>query len=231
MKTAALIPAFNAAPTVGEVVTATRQFVPDVVVVDDGSTDETAAAAERAGATVVRHPGNRGKGAALLTGLQHLAERGFERAVTLDADGQHPPDQIPRLLGESDADPEALVLGVRIKDDQPIAPINAFANWLADWATAAVAGRAFPDTQCGFRVYPVGATLALAPQGEHMDFETEVLLLACRAGVPIRNVRTRVLYPPIKERDSHYRVVEDTLRIAWVLLRNVGPWARRVASP
>ena len=215
---AALIPAYNAVRTIGVVVDGTRRFVPDVLVVDDGSGDDTAWAAEQAGAEVIRHPTNRGKGAAIRTGLRHLAERGFERAVALDADGQHPPDEIPKLLAESDDNHDAFVLSVRDKEGQQIAAVRLVANWIADWATSLVAGYPFRDTQCGFRVYPIARTLALGVRGDRMEFETEVLIAAYRARIPVREVATRVYYPPAAERESHYRPVEDTLRIVWVVV-------------
>jgi glycosyltransferase involved in cell wall biosynthesis len=216
--TAAVIPAYNVARTIGAVVAGTRCIVPDVLVIDDGSGDDTARVARQAGAEVIRHPTNKGKGAAIRTGLRHLAERGFERAVALDADGQHLPDEIPKLLAESDGNPDALVLSVRDKEGQPIAALNLVANWIADWATSLVAGCPFRDTQCGFRVYPIGRTLALGLRGDRMEFETEVLIAARRAGIPVREVATRVYYPPAAERESHYRPLEDTLRIAWVVV-------------
>jgi len=228
-RTAALIPAYNAAATVGAVVAGTRRIVPDVLVVDDGSRDDTRAEAERAGAEVLRHASNLGKGAAMRIGLLHLAARGFERAVALDADGQHPPEEIPKLLAESDANPGALVLSVRDKEGQPIALRNRLANWVADWATSLVAGRSLPDTQCGFRAYPIAATLALGACGERMEFDTEVLISACRARIPMREVVTKVYYPPAAVRQSHYRPVEDTLRIAWVMVKAV--WRRCVSLP
>jgi glycosyltransferase involved in cell wall biosynthesis len=216
---AAVIPAYNAAATIGAIITQTRRLLADVFVIDDGSDDDTASAAERAGAGVVRHPLNRGKGAAIRTALHYLSELGFDRAVTLDADGQHLPDEIPKLLAESDAHPGTLVLSIRDRKGQPIATGKRLANWIADRAISLVTGRTFPDTQCGFRVYPIVATLALGARGERMEFESEVLILACRAGIPIREVLTQVHYPPVRERQSHYRPVEDTLRIAWVLLQ------------
>jgi glycosyltransferase involved in cell wall biosynthesis len=210
---AALIPGYEAAATVGDVVSATRAVVADVVVVDDGSTDATAAVARAAGAGVVRHPANRGKGAAIRTGLRHLDALGFRRAVVLDADGQHLPAEIPKLIAASDETPAALVLGVRDKAEHAIASIRLFANWLADHAISIAAGCPLADTQCGFRIYPITETLALGSRGDAMDFESEILILACRTGVPTREVTVRVCYPPPRERTSHYRPVEDTWRI------------------
>lgn len=215
----ALIPAYNAAGTIAAVVAGTRPLLATVVVVDDGSTDETAAAAARAGAEVLRHAANRGKGAALVTGFHHLAERGIARALTLDADGQHLAEEIPVLLGVSDADPRAIVVGVRRKEGHTIARANRFGNWIADRLLRAVAGRPLPDTQSGFRVYPVEATLALGASGTRFEFETEILLRAARAGMAVTGVPVRVHYPAIAERVSHYRPWRDTLRIVGIVLR------------
>src|SRR5262249_10497942 len=115
-RTAALVPAYNAATTIASVVAGSAAFLSPVFVVDDGSTDHTAARAGAAGARVLRHPVNQGKGAALVTGLRELAAAGIERALTIDADGQHLPDQIPVLLAAADAAPGAIIVGVRRKE-------------------------------------------------------------------------------------------------------------------
>src|SRR5262249_59945856 len=133
-----------------------------------------------AGAEVLRHGVNRGKGAAIVTALQHLARAGVARALTLDADGQHLPAQIAPLLAASDAARDAIVVGVRRKEGHTIARINRFGNWIADGLMRRVAGRPLPDTQSGFRVYPVAATLELGTEGTRYEFETEVLLRAAR---------------------------------------------------
>ena len=216
---AALIPAYQAAATVGAVVTGARALCTRVLVVDDGSAHATGARAAAAGAEVIRHPANAGKGAALRTGLEALAAAGVGRAVTLDADGQHLPDEIPTLLAASDAAPRAIVVGVRRKEGHEIAPANRFGNWIADRLMRLVAGRPLPDTQSGFRVYPVAPTLALGTEGSRFDFETEVLLRAARRGIDLVGVPVHVHYPPAATRVSHYRPWVDTLRIVRTVLR------------
>jgi glycosyltransferase involved in cell wall biosynthesis len=216
---AAVIPAYRAAATIGTVVTGTRAHLARVIVVDDGSGDGTAERAAAAGAEVLRHPANTGKGAAIVTGLRTLAAAGIERVLTLDADGQHLPDQIPALLAASDASPDAIVVGVRRKAGHEIRWINRVGNLIADHLLAAIAGRPLPDTQSGFRVYPTGPTLALGTTGTRYEFETEVLLRAARRGVPVVGVPIDVHYPPVAERVSHYRPGRDTLRIIGSVVR------------
>ena len=128
-----------------------------VVVVDDGSADDTAARAASAGAEVLRHAENRGKGAALVTGLRHLAAAGVERALTLDADGQHLPDRDPRAAGGVGRGAgghrgRRAAQGTFRRSSAP----RASGNWIADRLMRGIAGRPLPDTQSGFRVYPVG---------------------------------------------------------------------------
>ncbi len=190
-----------------------------VLVVDDGSDDETEVYARAAGAQVLRHATNAGKGAAILTGLRELHTAGIGRALTLDADGQHLPGEIPALLAASDAVPAAIVVGVRKKEGKPIARLNRFGNWIADRLMRAIAGRALPDTQSGFRIYPVAATLALGARGTRYDFETEILLRAARRGMPLVGVPVQVYYPPVAERVSHFKPGRDTLRIIRTVVR------------
>jgi glycosyltransferase involved in cell wall biosynthesis len=218
-RVAALIPAYQAAATVGGVVRATRAVVPDVVVVDDGSTDRTGAVAAAAGATVLRQEPNAGKGAALVRGFHHLLDGGFTHAVTLDADGQHFPDEIPRLLAALGGDDRTIVVGERRKEGHDIAPVALFGNWVADGLMTLLAGQALPDTQSGFRVYPLAATLGLGAVGTRYDFETEILFRAARRGIPLVGVPVRVYYPPAAERVSHFDPWLDTLRIIGTVVR------------
>jgi glycosyltransferase involved in cell wall biosynthesis len=218
LRAAAVIPAYQAAATIDDVVRGTRALLPDVLVVDDGSTDATGALASAAGATVLRQEPNAGKGAALVRGFHHWEARGFTHAVTLDADGQHYPDEIPVLLRAAAADPHALVVGVRRKEGQEISTASRFGNWVADTLMEQLAGQALPDTQSGFRVYPLLATLALPTVGRRYDFETEVLFRAARRGIPLVGVPVRVFYPPVAERVSHFDPWRDTLRIIGTVL-------------
>ncbi|MCC6767153.1 MAG: glycosyltransferase family 2 protein [Deltaproteobacteria bacterium] len=214
-----LIPAYDCAATLGAVVADARALGLSILVVDDGSHDETATVAHAAGADVVQHPRNRGKGAALVTGMRALAERGFTHALTMDGDGQHLPREIPTLLDAASADPSAIVIGVRRRGNQEVAGINLFGNRFANLCVRSAAGVPLPDTQSGFRVYPLASTLGLPRQGEHFEYESTSIIFAARARVPIRSVDVDVYYPPVAERRSHYRKVVDTLRI----IRAVAP--------
>jgi glycosyltransferase involved in cell wall biosynthesis len=209
---AALIPALDCAATIADLVRGCRAHVPCVLVVDDGSADATAEEARVAGAEVLSHGENLGKGAALVSGLRYLQARGFSHAVSLDGDGQHFADEIPKLLAESRAHAGALVVGSR-RIESEVAAINRFGNKFANVWVRIATGRDLGDTQCGQRVYPIGATLALEPVGRRFDFETEILIRAVRAGVEVRSVPVRVYYPPPELRNSHYDKLRDTLRI------------------
>jgi glycosyltransferase involved in cell wall biosynthesis len=213
----AIVPAYEAASTVGDVVVGLRQVFParhggDVFVVDDGSRDGTAERARAAGARVLVHPRNRGKGAALRTGLVAAHEAGFDVAVTVDADGQHPPEEAPRLVEATD-DPDALVLGVRDLVAAGAPRANQFGNRASNFWLSLFTRRTLADTQCGYRRYPVAKTLAIAPRDPRFGFEAEIILRAVRAGVPIVEVPVRVLYPQGASRRTHFRNVRDPVRI------------------
>ncbi len=219
IRIAALVPAYQAAATIAAVVQGTAGRVSPVVVVDDGSTDATGDVAHAAGATVLRQEPNAGKGAALARGFRHLAEGGFTHALTLDADGQHLPDEIPLLVEAARTQPDAIVVGVRRKEGHEIRPLARFGNVVADALMQLLAGQALPDTQSGFRVYPLAATLALGSSGMRYDFETEVLFRAARQRMTLVGVPVRVHYPPVAERVSHFRPFVDTLLIIRTIVR------------
>ncbi len=215
----AIIPAYQAAATIAEVVSDLRSTwqaalgeLPRVIVVNDGSTDATTQQAKRAGAEVIEHPSNRGKGAALATGLSRAAALNAAVAVTLDADGQHPASEALRVFSHP-AHPTALVLGVRdlraAGAPRPNQCSNAFSNaWLSAFARCQLL-----DTQCGLRRYPVRETLALRARASGFGFEAEVLLRAARAGWPIEHLSIRVIYPPAGVRTTHFHPWRDPFRI------------------
>ncbi len=218
-----LIPAYQAEKTIAGVIADVRSAIPaladEVIVIDDGSTDGTAAAATSAGCHLVSHGRNRGKGAALATGLASARARGHEVALSVDADGQHPGEEAGRVL-LSAVDPGAFVLGIRELMTAGAPRTNQLSNQISNFFISRFAGRPLLDTQCGLRRYPIETTLRLGARGEGYDFEAEVLLRAIWAGVEIVEAPIRVLYP--EDRVTHFHVVRDPWRIVRTVVAALG---------
>jgi glycosyltransferase involved in cell wall biosynthesis len=215
-RVAAIIPAYQAAPSVGEVVAGALRLLGEVLVVDDGSTDDTARAARAAGARVVSLACNQGKGAALATGFRDLFGSGFTRVVTLDADGQHLPGEIPKLLAAApDAD---LVLGVRDHLFAQMSAVRRASNRLSSAAISFAAGERLSDIQTGFRVYSSRLIAAVGFPEARFEAESAVVVRAARAGFRIVNVPVRLGFADGRT-TSHYRPLVDSLRIARAVLR------------
>ncbi len=223
MKVGYVIPAYQAEKSVAAVVRGLFEALAFedgeklVVVVDDGSTDGTSDAARAAGARVVRHAQNRGKGYALRSGFAALLEAGADAAVCVDADGQHPPEEAVRLARDP-APRAALVLGVRdlVKAGAP--PANIFSNRFSNRFLSFALGRTLSDTQCGLRRYPLPETLELAGRAGGYGYEAELILRAARLGWQIAEVPVRVIYPPESERVTHFHSVRDPARIVYRVL-------------
>ena len=222
----AVIPTYDNPMTIARVVAEVRRHLPDVVVVDDGSSGAGRAgvdAVEREGAArVVRRPRNGGKGAAVKTGFAAARELGFTHALQIDADGQHDTADIPRFLALAAARPEAAVLGHPVFDASTPRGRRAAHGLTNFWTRVETAGPAITDPQCGYRVYPLGAACAVAADADHMDFDIEIAVRLVWAGVPIVNVPTRVRYLPAAEGGvSHFRLFRDNVAISWMHTRLV----------
>jgi hypothetical protein len=224
-----VIPAYNEAATVRTIVVRARAYAP-VLVVDDGSTDDTPGIAQAAGAEVVRQGVRSGKGQALRTGIAAARTRRATHIVTLDADGQHDPADLPRLLDAARRCPRAIVVGNRLGDDAPamlVARANAIrvAGFFATWAS----GVAISDTQSGFRVYPLALFEEVQPVGGGFVFETEVLVAAAMRGAAIVEVPIGAVARAMRR--SRFRPMVDGVAIAAYLSRRVlGRWAMEAGA-
>lgn len=220
----AIIPTYDNPATIAKVTARVKEHLPDVLVIDDGSAEAGRAAVRELGeqglATVHFRAQNGGKGAAVLSGLELALAKGFTHALQIDADGQHDTADIPRLLEASRARPEALVLGQPIFDET--APKSRKrARKITHVLCAIEAGSlGLGDPLCGFRVYPVRASLAARARGRKMDFDPEVAVKLWWARTPIVHVDVKVRYLTAAEGGvSHYQLVRDTARIAWMHVR------------
>ncbi len=227
-----MIPVFNNKDTVRDVALACRRELEHVLVVDDGSTDcDVGALLRDTDIRMLKHTRNAGKGQAVLSALRYVREQGGELMVTVDADGQHHPGDIPRLLAEAAGHPAAIVIGARRMDGPNVPASSRFGMRFSDFWLRMETGVAMRDTQSGFRAYPVALVSDLRLAGRHYDFEVEVLAKAAWAGLEIRSVDVGVTYAERGRRVSHFKPFLDNLRISHAHAKLVGrrllPWPHR----
>jgi glycosyltransferase involved in cell wall biosynthesis len=218
MKTLVLIPALNAERSIGAVVRDCKAVNEDVLVVDDGSADRTADVAREAGAQVVSHPVNRGKGAALKTGFAYAIEHGFDAVITLDADGQHLPGEIPKFLAARAETGADLIIGGRAHLFGEMLPRRRFANRFSARCIAYAAKTNVTDSQSGFRLYSVDLLRAIRLRSDGFDMESEVIVQAGCRGFKIMTIPINLGFVD-GQSTSHYKPLGDTIRIAWTVIR------------
>ncbi|WP_198372601.1 glycosyltransferase family 2 protein [Roseomonas rosulenta] len=227
---AVVVPAFQEAATIAALVARLRATLPGLVplVVDDGSTDGTGAIAAAAGAEVISAPGNEGKGAALRRGMRAALVRGAAFVVTLDGDGQHRPEDLPRLAALARQD--RIVIGSRRHaQGQPAARRRA--NRVADFWISWAAGHPVADSQSGFRIYPAAALAELdryEGRARRFSFESEILIDAARHGITTVAADIPALYAGTLQRASHFRPVAD---IAGIVMMVAGKLFARGMDP
>lgn len=214
LKTCVIIPVYNNVGTIKDVVCRTLRFCKDVIVVDDGSTDGSSDSLEELGVVVVRYEKNRGKGYALKIGFKEAKARGFERAITIDADGQHFPEDIPVFATEAKAHPDAMLVGSRNLRMENMPGGNTFANKFSNFWFRLQTGVNLPDTQSGFRLYQLNHIGKLHFLTYRYEAELELLVFQCWKGIRMLPVGINVYYPPEGERVTHFRPFRDFFRIS-----------------
>ena len=217
LKTAAIIPAYREEQHISDVVCRTRQQLDHVVVIDDGSSDNTARCAREAGAEVIVHGRNRGKGEAIKTGLRHWLDRQFIYVIILDADGQHLPEEIDRFMATAaQAGDRSFFLGNRMNNPTGMPFIRRVVNRYMSNRISRICRQKIPDTQCGFRMLDRQLIPELFDGGNRFDYETEMLIIASRKGYRIESVPITTVY---SDEVSKIHPARDTIRFFKLMRR------------
>jgi glycosyltransferase involved in cell wall biosynthesis len=218
---AAIVPAYNAARFVEPVVAAIARYIPlsNIIVVDDGSSDGTGAAARRAGARVVSHETNRGKGAAIRTAAAVIRSMpGIEAVIMLDADGQHDPAEIPRFAEAFSTGGADLIIGDRMGAAGGMPPIRVFTNRLTSAIVSLRAGQRIPDSQNGYRLIRASLLARLELVTSRYEIESEMIIKACHAGGRAASIPVRTIYG---SEESAIHPFRDTCRFIALVMRSL----------
>lgn len=210
-----VIPTYNNEKTLEKVLQDVLDITGDVIVVNDGSTDSTPLILEKfRNIRVVSYAKNQGKGYALKKGFELATREGFRYAVTIDSDGQHYASDIPAFIQKSIEQPDSLIIGSRRLPVEKMRQGSSFANRFSNFWFRFIAGIALPDTQSGFRLYPLDKLKDIHFYTRKYEYELEVLVRCAWRGIPVLSIPIGVFYPSPGERISHYRPVKDFVRIS-----------------
>jgi glycosyltransferase involved in cell wall biosynthesis len=219
MKICVILPVYNAGNLVSDVVKSVSQFTENLIIVNDGSTDGIfevlrRCMIDRQSRNVVSYEKNRGKGYALQQGFKRASELGFTHAITLDADGQHLADDIPAMAQRAIENPDALIVGSRKFDSPNMPESSCFANRFSNFWFMLQTAQKLPDTQTGFRVYPLQKMEKIRLFTNRYEAELELLVRSAWRGIRLVAQPVNVYYPPVDERVSHFRGGKDFFRIS-----------------
>jgi glycosyltransferase involved in cell wall biosynthesis len=211
-----IIPTYNNESTLAAVIDSVLEYIPNIIVINDGSTDSTNVALHkyREKIMIVSYETNRGKGFALKCGFAYAKERRFKYALTIDSDGQHYAEDIPRFIKTSEKFQDTLIIGNRNLAHYNMPKKNRFANKFSNFWFALQTGIKLPDTQTGFRLYPLEKMKYLRPFTSRYEAELEILVRCAWMGIKIISLPIQVHYEPEGKRISHFRPSIDFLRIS-----------------
>lgn len=213
-----LIPAFNAEDSIGEIIKGCRNYLGEVIVVDDGSFDNTSLVSQNEGAFVIKHDRNMGKGMALRAGFAYALSEGYDGVITIDADGQHNPSDIPVFIKRFSEDKPDIIIGSRMGQKEKIPKYRYYTNLVGIFFISKATGQVLDDSQSGFRLYRRGVIEEINLNTSGFEMETEILIKAGRKGCRIVSIPVDVSY---KDGKSNYRPVIDTYRISILVLKSI----------
>jgi glycosyltransferase involved in cell wall biosynthesis len=214
-KVCILVPTFNNAKFLGRLLDDLLRYRIPVIVIDDGSTDETVFILKRfPDIWFLSFSSNQGKGAALQQGFRSAVQKGYDYAISIDSDGQHYAHDLPAFLECLVANPGSLIVGARNMNQSSVPGKSSFGHRFSNFWFQVETGIRLPDTQSGYRLYPVRRLESIRFYTKRFEFEIEVIVRAAWKGIPIRSVPVSVYYPPPKERISHFRPILDFARIS-----------------
>ena len=216
----AIIPAYNACSTIRGVVEGTKRYLSTVVVIDDGARDDTYLSAKEAGAVVLQHKKNFGKGMALRTGFNYVLKNGFDAVITLDADNQHDPSEIPKFLARYQEEEADIIIGSRMHEKERIPRYRYIPNQVGVKCISWAAGCHMEDTQSGYRLYNRKVIQAIKPTTKGYHTETEILIKAGKKGFKIVTIPIKPIYFPLGQEKSYYRPIIDTYLICITFLKS-----------
>lgn len=218
-----VIPVYNNAATIKSIVEQSFNYIKNILVIDDGSTDANLIELLRdTKAMVIRHDKNSGKGAALLTAINYLKARDALSMITIDGDGQHLPEDLPSFLRAIEKNPDVLYIGVRNFDQSAVPDSSRFGRKFSNMWFKVETGLDCKDTQSGFRAYPVKLISQLKLHGSFYDFEIEVIARAAWAQIPIDEIMINVFYDAPETRISHFNKFKDNVHISLMHARLIG---------
>lgn len=225
-----VVPCLNEALAIKNLLEGVLAHCRDVIVIDDGSTDDTANIVAQLPVTLIRHPERRGKGEALRAGFREALRRGASGVLTMDGDGQHDPADIPRILAAARQFPGAIIVGARMLERHHQPSARRRANDLADWGISWGCGRPVADTQSGQRWYPHSAVELVDLPAQDFVFEAAMLIAASRdLDMPVVSIPIACRYDA-GARHSHFRPVRDVVRITWYTIGQIVHYGSVVRS-
>ncbi len=224
VKTCVLIPTYNEARAIGPLVRQIREKNLDVIVIDDGSCDNTAEIAQAQGAFTLRFNKNRGKGASLKYGLQHILARDYEAVIIMDGDGQHSPEDIDKFMRAAETSDADMIVGNRMPSSKQMPPIRWLTNKFTSFLVSLVCKQQIPDSQCGFRLIKRALLQKLKPVSENYEIESEILIQACQKGFKVNFIPIRTIYA---REVSQINPLIDTIRFFKFILKFFVPLPRK----
>ena len=223
MKVCVLLPSYNEEKHIDRLIKRIKNYVTDVIVVDDGSSDRTGEIASMEGAFVIRHNTNKGKGASLRDGFDYCRGLDYDAVIVMDADGQHKPEEIPKFIEVGSKNGDVIVIGNRMQDVSRMPILRRLTNQCTSFLISMFARHDVPDSQCGFRLIKRNVLKNLKLSTSNYDTESEILIEAARNNFQIISMPITTIY---EGQYSNINPVVDTLRFFWLVLRKA-LWMRR----